>query len=77
LIATVRVTRLTDNARIIAATGQQEGHIGVGKQVDFVYRTPGRDMVPLRADRKDGHADIGQRYRPVADAKMPFREVII
>ena len=61
------MTRLADDAGVVAAARQHEGDVGVGEVVDLVDRAPRRDVVALGADGEDRHADILQRDRPAVD----------
>ena len=52
---------LGDDARVVAAAGQHEGHFGVAQVVQLVDRAPWRDVVALGPDHEDRQAQIGQR----------------
>ena len=73
----VPVLRLAHDAGIVAAAGQQEGHVGVAHQVDLVDRAPRRDVVAFGRDGEDRHADVAQHDRPAIDPVAALEQVVV
>ena len=77
LEAGARVVRSRDDAGVVAAAREQEGHVSVGEQVDLEHRAPGRDVVALRPDGEDRRADVAERDRPAVDREAALGEIIV
>ena len=51
-VATPAMARLRHDARIVPASGKQEGQLVVGEELNLVDRAPGGDVVGLGADHE-------------------------
>jgi hypothetical protein len=58
LMVPAGMTGWADDAGVVAAVGQDEGDVGVREPLDLVNGTPGSDVVPDRADRKDRDSNV-------------------
>ena len=63
----MRVSRLGDDSGIVPTTGENESHIGITEDLDFVDRLPWRDMVASGGDGENFRCDIGERNRLTID----------
>ena len=71
------MARLTDNSRIVAAVGQDEGDAGFIYEIDFVHRLPGSDMVPFGGDNEHRDVDITQGDRHALNAIAPLEKIVV
>jgi len=51
---------------------EEEGHFGLGEQVDFESRTPWRHVVAFGPDCEDWNANIGERHSLATRDKPSF-----
>ena len=71
------MARLADDAGIVAARGENEGHLRVGEEPELVDRLPRRDVVLLGADQEDRGIDVAERDHPARDGIAPCREPVL
>ena len=71
------MTGFRDDAGVVAAARQHEGHVGVGQPVQLVDRPPWRDVILDGAQNEHGCADIGQSDRTAIDLIAPFGQIIV
>ena len=55
------VAWLRHDARVMAPGGKQIGDLGVAQEMDFIGRSPWRDMVANCADGEDRRPDVAER----------------
>ena len=60
LVASVGMTRFRDDARVVATTGEYKRDLGMAQVVQFVHRTPGRNVVALSTDQENRLVDVAQ-----------------
>ena len=66
-----------NDSGIVSAASQHEGHVGVSDEIDFVHRTPGRDMVVSVATAKIG-ARISPRATGLAVNRVsPLEKIVL
>ena len=72
-----RMPRFADNAGVVAAAGEDERDVGIGRQLDFEYRSPRRDMIFFGRHHKQRRADVAQHDRLAIDLIAAFEQIVV
>src|SRR6516164_1129737 len=71
------VARLRYDARVMAPGGKEIGDLGVAQEMDFIGRSPWRDMVANRAYSEDRNANIGERNGLACGYEAPLGKIVV
>src|SRR6516164_1790095 len=77
LVSAPGMTRLADDAGIVAATGQYEGDVVGCDEMDLVDRAPRSDVIGNGADGETRNADTGEPDGTAIDLEMPLRQIVV
>src|SRR6516164_115904 len=77
LVMPMWTARRGNNSGIMPAVREHKCHIGVSQHLNFINRTPRRDVICEGTDRKNGNPNIAQRNWPSTDFVATFGQIIV
>ena len=74
---TMRVSRLGEDAAVMAAAGEHKSNFCVGQKVELEHRMPRRDVIALGAEHEERLLYVEEGDWPAADLETAFCEIVI